>query len=403
MRNINHNKRKAICSICATLFLCTIGAQAAVSSPDPDNAALLYYQAFLLRPQPDDATYHLLDAVLRGAEPDEKLREYLNLIECRETIRIAEAATEIPQCSWGIMRSAGVYNLTLTTLFGQVRQLAFLLEVDARTLAFDGEYRGALDRCLSIRRLAQHIADEAVLGYFVSLPLHGRAFLCIQHVLGSMPPDRDTLIWLQGQISTVQGVPPPPGRAMKITLDDALNFLRMHPEHLATWRENVSELIEDESARQEILSLTDEELLERARDSYNSFLSSVNRVIGSDMPYQQKYLELQELEEELEDHTVGDPVGILRLFVWSNVVQQHDIYVRGIANFNAVRAAVEIYIAKADTGQLPEMLPPHLPKDPFSGQDFEYEATSQGFVLRCREKEIGEERVWEYEFVIAQR
>ncbi|MCH7559094.1 MAG: hypothetical protein IIB56_16805 [Planctomycetes bacterium] len=185
-------------------------------------------------------------------------------------------------------------------------------------------------------------------------------------------------------------------------MDDALKFLSMHPEYFTTWRENVSELIEDESARQEILSLTDEELLERAKESYNKFLSSVNRVMGSDIPYQQKYLELQELEEEPKNHPVQDPVGILLLFVLSNVAEQHDIYIRGIANFNAIRAAIEIYMVKAETGQLPEMLPAHLPKDPFSSQDFEYEATNQGFVLRCREKEIGEDRIWEYEFVIAQ-
>lgn len=402
MSNISHRSRKTICCVFGAILFCALGAYAAISSPDPDNAALLYYQAFLLRPQPDNATYDLLDAVLLGAEPDEKLREYLNLPESRETIRIAEAATQIPQCSWGIMRSQGIYYLTLKTLIGQVRQIAFLLEVDARTLAVDGEYRAALDRCLSIRRLAQHIADEATLGYLVSMPLHWRAFLGIQYVLGSIPPDRDTLIWLQSQISTVQGAQPPPGRALEITLDDALKFLSMHPEYFTTWRENVSELIEDESARQEILSLTDEELLERAKESYNKFLSSVNRVMGSDIPYQQKYLELQELEEEPKNHPVQDPVGILLLFVLSNVAEQHDIYIRGIANFNAIRAAIEIYMVKAETGQLPEMLPAHLPKDPFSSQDFEYEATNQGFVLRCREKEIGEDRIWEYEFVIAQ-
>ncbi|MGD8500875.1 MAG: hypothetical protein PVJ86_09525, partial [Phycisphaerales bacterium] len=283
-----------------------------------------------------------------------------------------------------------------------LRQLAFLLEVDARTLAADGKYRAALERCLSIRRLAQHIADEATLGYLSSMPLHWRAFLCIQHVLSSMPPDRDTLTWLQGQISTVQGAPPPPGRAMEITLDDILKFFRMHPEFLATWRESLPELIEDESARQEILNLTDEELLQRAGDSFNRFLASVNRVIGSDMPYQQKYGKLQELKEELVNHPVDDPVDILWLFLPSNVVKQHDIYVRGIANFNATRAAIEIYMVKSETGQLPETLPAHLPKDPFSDQDFEYDTAKDGFVLRCREKEIGENKLWEYEFAIAQ-
>lgn len=400
MSNINHISRKTICCIFGAIFFCAFGAYADVSSPDPDNAALLYYQAFLLRPELDFDTFLHFDSVLDGAQPDEKVREYLDMVQTRETLRIAAAATRIPHCSWGIMRSQGIYNLTLSIIMLQWRQIAFLLEVDARTLAVDGEYRAALDRCLSIRRLSQHIADEATLGYLVSMPLHGRAFRCIQYVLSSMSPDQDTLTWLQSQISTVQGAPPSPGRALEITLEDALRFLSEHPEILEMWRENVSEHIEDENARQEILSLTDDELLEQAKELYNKFLSSANRVIGGDMPYQQKYLVLQELEDELG---VGNPiVGILGLHVLSNVVEQHDIYIRGIANFNAIRAAIEIYLVKAETGQLPETLPANLPEDPFSGQDFEYEVTSQGFVLRCREKEIGQDRILEFEFLIAQ-
>ncbi len=400
MSIINCRCRTIVSCACSFIVSWAIGTQGVRGAPGPDNAALLYYQAFALHPEPDSDTYRLLDGVLRGAEPTAQVRAYLNLEDTRETIRVAEAATQIPDCSWGIMRSHGVYGLMLKTVLGQLRQLAFLLEVDARTLAADRDYRAALERSLSIRRLAQHIADEAVLGYLLSLSLHERSFLCIQHVLGSVPPDTDILTWLQGQLSTVQGAPPLPGRAMEIHLDDTLEFLSMHPELLTTWRENVSKLIEDESAKEEILSLTDEELLERAKESYAKFLASVNRVMGSNMPYQQKYGELQRLMQELDDHAIDDPVGILSWYMLDDVVKFHDIYVRGIANYNALRTAIEIYLMKAETGQLPEILPPDLPGDPFSGRDFEYEATSQGFVLRCREKEIGANEIWEYGFVV---
>ena len=399
MNNINHSIRKTICCIFSIIFFCAFGARAAVLSPEPDNAALLYYQAFLLRPEPDAVTFGLINAVLRGADPNEKVRGYLNLCECRETIELAESATQITQCSWGIMRSRGGFSLM--TVLGQLRQLALLLEVDARAFAVDGDYRVALERCLSMRRLAQHFADEVILGYLASLSLHGRAFLCIQHVLGSMPLDIDIFTWLQGQISTVQGAPPLPGRAMEIALDDTLKFLRMHPELLVTWRENILELIENESAKQEILSLTDEELLERARESYNRFLASVNRVMGSDMQYQQKYVELQELTEELYDRGAnGDPVGILSFYMMDDVVKYNDLYVRRMANFNAIRTAIEIYLVKAETNQLPETLPSHLPNDPFSSEAFEYEITSDGFVLRSRHEEIGANKVWEFEFKV---
>jgi len=358
------------------LVLCTIGANAAVLTPVPDNAALLYYQAFLLRPDLDDATFIPFDRVLSGGDPDEVVREYLNLPDSRETIRIAEAATQILDCSWGIIRSQA-YN----TLLQQWRQLAFLLEVDARTLAFDGEYRNALERCLSVRRFAQHIVDEGVLGYFLSMPFDFRALRCIHYVLGSMPPDIDTLIWLQGRISTVQGAPPPPGRALEIELNDNVESLRVRPELFNTWREKVPDLIEDEGARQEILSLTYEEVLARAIEPYNSFLSSVNRIMGSDIPYQQKNLELEELKEELKNSVVDDPYVLIRPFLPINVDEQHDIYVRGITVFNVTKVAIEIYLVNAETGQLPETLPANLPKDPFSGQDFEYNVSDEGFVI----------------------
>jgi len=120
------------------------------------------------------------------------------------------------------------------------------------------------------------------------------------------------------------------------------------------------------------------------------------------MPYPQKYSELQELAEELTYKTYygGDPIRIISFYMLTNVVEQHDIYVRSVAYFNAIRAAIEIFLIKAETGQLPDALQDDLPKDPFSGQDFEYEVTEEGFSLRCWEKEISENRVWQYEFKV---
>lgn len=85
-----------------------------------------------------------------------------------------------------------------------------------------------------------------------------------------------------------------------------------------------------------------------------------------------------------------------------DVVRHYDIYVRSMANYNAIRTAIEIYLIMAETEQLPQKLPDNLPMDPYSGQDFEYEITPEGFVLRCREKSISDNKIWEYEFIIAQ-
>ncbi|MHC4557571.1 MAG: hypothetical protein ACYS80_09740 [Planctomycetota bacterium] len=59
-----------IVCICATLALWAARAYPAPLPPDPDNAALLYYQAFLRQPEPNVAIGEFIDNVLRGAEPN---------------------------------------------------------------------------------------------------------------------------------------------------------------------------------------------------------------------------------------------------------------------------------------------------------------------------------------------
>jgi hypothetical protein len=55
-----------------------------------------------------------------------------------------------------------------------------------------------------------------------------------------------------------------------------------------------------------------------------------------------------------------------------------------LAHAHAVQAAIPVYRVKATTGQLPRELPGGLPKDPYSGEDFEYRVTDEGFSLACR-------------------
>ena len=70
------------------------------------------------------------------------------------------------------------------------------------------------------------------------------------------------------------------------------------------------------------------------------------------------------------------------------------------ASANATRAGVALCLERARTGLLPEVLPAGLPKDPFSGQDFQYERTRNGFVLRCRGKDLAKDKTYEYPFIL---
>jgi hypothetical protein len=74
--------------------------------------------------------------------------------------------------------------------------------------------------------------------------------------------------------------------------------------------------------------------------------------------------------------------------------------VRAKTQFNAVKTALNLYIIRVRAGQLPDELPEDMPKDLFSGKDFIYEKTADGFILRCRGKELGKDEVHEYAFKI---
>ena len=64
-----------------------------------------------------------------------------------------------------------------------------------------------------------------------------------------------------------------------------------------------------------------------------------------------------------------------------------------LAYTNSVKAAVEVYLIVAKTGRLPEKLPEYVPKDPFTGLDFVYETTDEGFTLRCQGDNTYEHKV----------
>ena len=325
--------------------------------------------------------------VLYGYEPDEKIRDYLE--DCNETLKLAEAASKIPECNWGIRYSQG-FGASLPQ-FEHVRSLSFLLEVHARTLAADGDYQAALGQCLTLRQFAKHVGDDTLIAHLVSLAVDGAAQRCIQDVLGSMPLDADVITWLQGQLSVVQGASESPARAFAMDFELILQTLRIDHDTL-TWLRNKYENHE---------SLTDEDIIALAEEPYADFLNSILRVMDSEMPYEEKYAELQRLENELKEEFGNDPAANLIIIVCSHkVLTTFSIHVRHTAAFNALKAALEIYLIAAQTGQLPETLPSYLPKDPYSSQDFEYELTSEGFILRCRVKDNYEDEIQQYEFKV---
>jgi len=355
----------------------------------PDNAAIFYYQAFLLRPDPNEAIRKSIHDIFFDAEPDKQLRTYLG--HCMPMIRLAEIASRMTKCTWGIL-SGSEPLLSAKDLHNQVCYLRDILLVDARTLATDGHYRAALERCLTVRRLAQHLSNSSN----DSVVMRSRspdfmALRMVRRILGLMPPDADILSWFRGQLAVVQGVPLEFAHSLKADFESYLDHVQTSPIPLRYLRNLLIKHAEDEQAKDEIRNLTDEQLLSSTTAPFPDFLDSLMRVDDSAKSYEQKCDEMKSLYDQFENKYGDDfPVKYVLDFagVKYMITEQYEFQVGHQAHINATKVAVEVYLVVAETGKLPEKLPADLPKDPFTDKDFIYEITEEGFAIRCQSEEF---------------
>jgi len=228
-----------------------------IGLPSPGNAAILYYQAFLLRPQPDDATALQINAVLKGGLPDDVIRTYLG--RCRKMIHTAEVASQVPQCTWGIRRfDAG--GFAEIDLLGQIRQLTIVLALDARTLGADGRYDAAFARCLTMRRVARHAGDETMFAYLIAQSVEEIATHTMRHLLGFVPPDANFFQQVRGQLAAVPGAPRSFEKVVQSHFEQSIESLRRNPAVLQAIRLEIAKG-GDSPKKAQRLNLSDDEIL----------------------------------------------------------------------------------------------------------------------------------------------
>jgi hypothetical protein len=224
----------------------------------------------------------------------------------------------------------------------------------------------------------------------------------MSQILGSMAPDVETITWLRGQLAAMAPVVGSPATTLTLDLELAIQGMRSHSEIMRRIRHQLAETTSDEGS-EDLDDLTDEELLARIRRPYDEFLTSAVALMGSNLSYAEMLADIQELTDKLRERVKGDPfanhMALSFTILAESVPGCYRLQVRGRADLNAFTAALEIYLVKAQTGELTETLPDGLPKDPYSGDDFEYESTDEGFVLRCRVPDV----LWgvqQYEFKV---
>jgi hypothetical protein len=400
MRECNtHERSGSWLSAVLVVYGCAV---AAASLPaEVDNAALLYYQAGFACPTPTDV--RSFNAVLGGAEPNDPVREFLTWQSTQETLRRVEAATQIPRCNWGIRLAQGdELNVPASAQF---QRLANLLAVQGRTLAYDGKHRRALEYSFMLRRFAAQMGDETPNMHQRSRSLDMNALANIRKILDLMPDDVETLVWLRGRLKEVRGTLWLPAKTLTGFRDHCISWLsHEYPNIGETWKQKVLGSTAEESVKMRIRDLTGQDLFTRGCESYDSFLKAALETIEGRGTYAEKDSALRKMESDIREHAIhGDPVGILVDSMYRPaglVVSYYEDMVRHNANLNLTMIAVEVYLLKTKEGKLPTVLPANLLKDPFTGGDFEYGVTKNGFVLRYRTTRDRDEAVQAFDFTV---
>jgi hypothetical protein len=278
----------------------------------------------------------------------------------------------------------------------EARQITFLVLADATLQADKGRYKEAMDRCMAMHKMARHLNERPLMCYIIGIAVNAASSRCMQRFLGETPPDVETLTWLRGELAEYNKQP--------YSIDHVLHWKRqagiisMSPEKIV---DAVQAGLDDGDVKTRVLERVrsaDAQFYAANVAYWNEFMDRLQAAWA--MPYAEAYAALQALDKQPGADFDANPAATLTNCFSPSFLRLYALAMRWQSHWDAMRAAVEIYLAKARTGQLPEALPSGVPTDPFSGEPFEYKHTADGFILRCRIDDLDRGEPYEYEFKV---
>ncbi|MCP4258141.1 MAG: hypothetical protein GY774_11690 [Planctomycetes bacterium] len=384
------NKSKITCMVRFVIFVLLVSTTSTFAYP-PDNAAVLYYKAFMLYESPDQSI-DLWDYWKGNIKSNKKIEEFMK--KNRRIIDMVLDASQIDHCDWGLDYSRGTE--VLLPPHHKARDIFALLAAEARMHADTGDYKKALDRCISIYRMARHLNERPIVSYLVGTAINGANNKCVIQFLSEMPQEAEILTWLRSELTELDKQP--------FSIEPVLRWKRkagiisMSPERIS---DAVQAGLDDGPTKKKILErirTANQQFFAKNITYWNNYMDSLE--VAFDLPYPQGYAKLKNLDEELTKEFNKNPdVTLTTVFgpTWQRI---YTLSVRFHTHCNALKAAIEIYLIKARTGKLPDTLPADLPGDLFSGKDFKYEKTKDGFILHCRGKDLDRDETYKYEFKV---
>jgi hypothetical protein len=371
-------------NVIASVIVVLLAAGLAMpAQPTTDNAALLYYQACLLYAQPDGTLEQILTDFRDGKiASNEAIRKHVEAN--RRVIGSVVKAADLPRCDWGYDYSQGL-DITLVHL-SSIRHITFLVAADARLSAEQGDYQTAIERCMTIYKMARQETDRMAVTYLVGVSMSALANRTIQDLLAGVSKEPQALNHLKAQLTQVQEAFP--SLQYAITQEGQVCAASIRKEKAQDTARDLSQDEKDSGenlASQRILA-GDETFFARNRAHWSNAIAGVVAVLDSKLPYVQMHAKLDEFSAQTES-SKNNPDATFAAVLLPGISRIYLLTTRLQAHFNALQTAIGLYAIRARTGQLPDVLPADAPSDPFSGKAFVYERATDHFTLRCQEKE----------------
>jgi hypothetical protein len=231
---------------------------------------------------------------------------------------------------------------------------------------------------------------------------------CVQDFTGPIADETEGLRELRIELAMAAPLTVSPVKPVKFEIEIMADLMQMDQRDrmiemmgIVADRDNppgAQEIVDEANKKtEEFVASLNTETLTQAQTIYRKRMAAILTALNTPMPYAEKYSQLKKL---CDDFDQDDPASRVAGAFMANMAKIYTLRIRSDAHANAILAAVDICLQRAESGELPATLPAGLPKDPFSGEDFEYERTDEGFVLRCRGKDLETSETSEYAFVI---
>jgi hypothetical protein len=252
-------------------------------------------------------------------------------------------ASRIDHCDWGLDYTQGTE--VLLPPHHKARDIFALLAAEARAQADLGDYKKALDRCVSIYRMARHLNERPIISYLVGTAINGANNKCITNILSETPQEAEILSWLKSELTELDKQP--------FSIEPVLRWKRqagiisMSPEKI---NDVVQSGLDDGPTKKQILErirTANQQFFSKNITYWKNYMDSVEAAFA--LPYPQGYEKLKKLGEELtKEFNTNTDATLTTVFgpTWQRIFT---LSIRLNTHSNAIKAAIEIYMIKGFT------------------------------------------------------